>query len=144
MADLISLRLFRNKTGIFFPPALKEDIETTELFLQKHDLGPIPEDYRTLLEINDGLSCGGLELFGTATHPRPEKGYNFPNLQRVNSTYLKYDFFRKKMVFGRLSEAILFYDQKLRSYTLADRINLRSRLEVKDLNALLSALESFC
>ena len=144
MTENIISSLLHDDYAVIFAPALEQDISDTNLFLQKHNRGTLPPDYLHLLRQSDGLSYNGIELFGTSTHPRPQQGYNFPNLIRVNSTYLKYDFFQKKIVFGRLSEAVLFYNQKIESYTLADRINLRSRFETKNFADFMSVLQNLC
>lgn len=136
--------MLNNGITVVFPPASAEETAAAQSFFRRHNLGCLPEDYLAFLKQSDGLSYNGIELFGILPHPRPEKGYTFPALQRVNSTFLKYDFFAQKIVFGRLSEAILFYNQKTGAYAIADRINLRSRIEVGSLSALMPHLEGFC
>lgn len=100
----------------------------------------LPEDYGKFLQITDGLIYNGLELYGIHKHERKQHHYTFPDLESVNCSYLKYSFFVDKVIIGRLSEGIIYYDAKSNSYAVSDRINLRSHSEVNTFEDLLKIL----
>ena len=96
------------------------------------------------LSRSDGLFYDGIELYGCSSHYRESKNYKFPNLLEINQNYAAYNFFKNKLVVGRCSESIIYYDRRGNYYALADRINLRSRKEVENFAAMLALLRRLC
>lgn len=123
-----------NKKGcITFPPADKDTMEETNKYMIENKRSDIPLDYRMLLNLSNGLIYNGVEFMGTKAHLREEKQYTFPSLIEINSFTTNYDFFCNKLILGRVSESVILYDKDINSYAVVDRVNLRSRMEVKNL-----------
>lgn len=117
------------KSCVTFSPAEDKNINLINTMLADNGFSELPDEYKVFLKLSDGFIYNGLELYGTTTHNRKEKGYVFPDLASIAKTYADYDFFRNKTVLGRISESIIFYDKQSDSYAVADRINLLSRAE---------------
>lgn len=66
------------------------------------------------------------------------------NFSPLPDDYAAYNFFKNKLVVGRCSESIIYYDRRGNYYALADRINLRSRKEVENFAAMLALLRRLC
>ncbi len=124
------LNILKNKTScVTFSPADDKNINMINTVLADNGFSELPDEYKVFLKLSDGFIYNGLELYGTISHDRKEKGYVFPDLANIAKTYADYDFFINKTVLGRISESIIFYDKQTDSYAVADRINLLSRAE---------------
>ena len=133
-------QIIRAKYSVHFSESAENDILQTNKFLTKQGFAEIPEDYREFLLQTNGIIFNGTELMGTAPQQRMEKQYIFPDLTQINKLYAKYDYFRGKLIIGRLPESLLIYDGQSRVFAVLDRVNLRSRLEVPSFRDLLSCL----
>lgn len=129
---------------ITFPPCTEESVTHASTLLSASGFSPIPQEYKEFLKITDGLSYNGIEFFGSRSHNRPEKGYTFPDLAASTFHYRDYDFFRKKIILGRISESMIFYDKLSNHYAIADRLTLRSRKEVKSFAEILRIFLDIC
>lgn len=121
---------------IIFPPASAKELISVNKYLQQNGFSEIPDEYKEFLKLTDGTAYNGIEFFGTQSHPRKNKNYTFPDLIASNLHYDEYDFFKSKIIIGRISENILFYDKISNSYAIADRLTLRSRREVASFEEL--------
>ncbi len=137
--DLLE-RIIHAKYSVHFSGSAENDILQTNKFLSGQGFAEIPEDYRKFLLQTNGIIFNGTELMGAAPQQRVEKQYIFPDLIQINKLYAKYDYFRGKLIIGRLPESLLIYDNQNRIFAILDRINLRSRLEVPSFQDLLSCL----
>lgn len=129
---------------ITFPPCTEESITHVSTLLSASGFSTIPAEYKEFLKITDGLSYNGIEFFGARSHNRPEKGYTFPDLAASTFHYEDYDFFRRKIILGRVSESMIFYDKLSNHYAIADRLTLRSRREVKSFAEILQIFLDIC
>lgn len=139
------LKTFMNFQGcITFPSSADNDIIRVNKFLVEHDFSAIPEEYLHFLKLSNGLSYNGIEFFGTINHYREEKKYTFPDLIATNMHYEGYAFFNNKIIIGRISENLMFYDKTTENYAIADRLTLRSRREVSTFDELLEIFLNIC
>lgn len=129
---------------ITFPPCSEEDITRVSSLLSASGFSPIPAEYKEFLRLTDGLSYNGIEFFGSRSHNRTEKNYTFPDIAASTFHYEDYDFFRKKIILGRVSESMIFYDRINNCYAVADRLSLRSRREVKSFAEILKIFLDIC
>lgn len=129
---------------VTFPPCPEESITHVSTLLSASGFSTIPPEYKEFLKITDGLSYNGIELFGSRSHNRPEKGYTFPDLAASTFHYEDYDFFRRKIILGRVSESLIFYDKISERYAIADRLSLRSRCEAKTFIEILKIFLDIC
>lgn len=144
MAEHI-LPLFKQKTGcITFEALSQAALEDTNSYLLNNNFAELPDEYINFLKISDGFSYNGIELFGCSPKPREGKKYIFPDLMESNRPFAKYDFFKGKVIVGKLSESLVIFDKKNQSYAVADRINLRSRLEVYGISDLFKYFKNLC
>lgn len=139
------LKTFMDFQGcITFPASAGNDIIRVNKFLAEHDFAVIPEEYLQFLKLSNGLSYNGIEFFGTINHYREEKKYTFPDLIATNMHYEGYAFFNNKIIIGRISENLMFYDKITENYAIADRLTLRSRREVTSFGELLDIFLGIC
>lgn len=139
------LNYFSNQPGgVIFSPALTGEIDKLNTSLLLQNFSPIPEDYAAFLKMSNGMFYDGIELYGCSSHYREAKNYKFPDLKEINQNYADYHFFHNKLVIGRCSESLIYYDHRAAIYALADRINLRSRQEVESFTALFALLRQLC
>ncbi len=131
---------------IYFPPTIAKELEEANTWLLMQKFCALPEEYQNFLYNSNGLSCNGLELYGSCAHYRDTKNYKFPSLQDINHNFINYRFFKDKVIIGSWNESLIYYDKRGNYYALADRINLRSRYEAesfeKILNYLMEAIKS--
>ena len=120
MTAVDDLPYFAGRPGaVFFPPALSGEIEMLNTSLLMLNFSPLPDDYAAFLSRSDGLFYDGIELYGCSSHYRESKNYKFPNLLEINRNYAAYNFFKNKLVVGRCSESIIYYDRRGNYYALA-------------------------
>lgn len=140
-----ALQKFRSFPGcITFPPAAAADIQKVNYTMRKLGFCEIPPEYRLFLGTTDGLSYNGIEFFGTRSHYREKKAYTFPDLAASTKHYQEYLFFKNKIVIGRVSESLIFYDGVNALYAVADRLTLRSRRECSSFDELLEIFIEIC
>ena len=136
-------KIIRSQPGaVTFPSAPEGELKKVQNYLASRNFGILPEDYLEFLRLTDGLSFNGIELYGSQPHFRESKNYTFPDLVSINQNYSDYNFFARKVILGRTSENILYFNQSPVCFTLADRINLRSRIEAPSLLELLQTIKS--
>lgn len=92
---------------VTFPPAEPEQFKTVDSFLSSRKFAALPEDYRKFLRLSNGYIFNGIEFMGTVVHQRIEKRYVFPDIIQINKPYSKYEYFREKMLIGRVSESFI-------------------------------------
>ena len=132
------VNFFRAKPGcITFSPASAADIEETGAELTARGFSALPAEYERLLSLTNGIIYNGFEFYGTKPRFRGEKNYTFPDIRTVNDGYRSYKFFENKVILGNVSESMMYYDRKNGFFALADRINLRSRVETPTLEELI-------
>ena len=131
------IQIFKHPAAITFAGSTPLEITQTDSFLRSLSFAALPEDYHFFLELSNGLVCNGVELMGSIPHQRTVKQYIFPDIIQINKPYAKYDYFKEKLIIGRLPEGLLVYQNENRSYAVIDRINLRSRYEAPSLKELL-------
>lgn len=135
-----------NMPVIYFTPTLHNEIEEINTWLLMHNFCTLPQEYQKFLLSTNGLSCNGLDLYGSCAHYRETKNYKFPSIKDINQNFINYSFFKDKVILGNWNESLIYYDKRGNYYALADRINLRSRYEAdsfeKILNYLMDAIIS--
>lgn len=144
MIDLLLTQLKKYPGCISFPPASQTETTQTTAVLRSYGLAPIPQDYTDFLFLSNGLIVNGIELAGSLPHHRPQKNYIFPDLLQINRPYTRHEYFKGRLLLGSLSESLIIYDETNRLYTLKDRINLRSRLEVGSTAEVLQIILNLC
>lgn len=144
MTDVFIKTVSQVNGCVLFPPSEEKTIETTQKFLQANHFAPISQEYQYFLRQSNGFILNGVELFGTISQPRIEKNYTFPSIEEINRPCANYNFFNGKMILGRMSESLLIYDEEGKLYAVADRINLRSRIEFNTFGELLVYILSVC
>lgn len=132
------------KGCILFAPAISADLILVNKHLIQNGFSALPNEYKEFLKLTDGTTYNGIEFFGTKNHYRKSKNYTFPDLISSNLHYDEYDFFKNKVIIGRISENILFYDEINDSYAIADRLTLRSRREVASFEELFRIFIEIC
>ena len=112
--------MYQNYASLF-PPVTLTDIQRVSIQLVKQGLVQIPSDYIQFLEITDGLSWNGLELFSIYEHDR--KDSVFPSVQLLSyqgSQHLK-SLFPKSLILGVAMEYFVLYDSLKKEYLLVNR-----------------------
>ena len=97
-------------------------------------------EYYELLQISNGLVCNGVEIFGCAPVVRENKGYTLPDTESVTERFVRYDFFRHKIIIGQMPESLIYYNIENGVYGISDRINFAPLAEF---DSLLELLKSF-
>lgn len=110
---------------ITFTPCSETEIVKASTLLAASGFCAIPEEYKSFLKLTDGFSYNGIEFFGIQSHNRTIKKYTFPDIAASTFHYKGYAFFRRKLVLGRISEALICYDKTSDDYTIVDRVSLR-------------------
>ena len=110
---------------ITFTPCPENEISKVSTLLSASGFCALPEEYKTFLRLSDGLSYNGVEFFGIQSHNRSAKKYTFPDIAASTFHYKGYAFFRRKLVLGRISEALICYDKLSNDYIIVDRVSLR-------------------
>lgn len=127
MIDMLFHKVSTLRFCTVFPPAEPGEIAAAGNYLVSRGLAAVPAEYAEFLQLSDGMSFDGVEFYGTA--PQQRKHYVFPDLKTAAEPYCKYEYFKNKIVIGRLSESIILYNANEDIYALIDRVNLRSRVE---------------
>lgn len=122
---------------ITFTPCPESEITKVSTLLAASGFCALPQEYKEFLRQTDGLSYNGVEFFGIQNHNRTLKKYTFPDIAASTFHYKGYAFFRHKLVLGRISEALICYDQNSDDYTIVDRVSLRPLNGGKTLTDLL-------
>lgn len=107
--------------ALVFPPAELMEIQRVSIQLVKQGLIQIPNDYIQFLEITDGLSWNGLELF--SIYEQERKDSVFPSVQLLSyqaRQNLK-GLFPKSLVLGFAPEQLILYEAPKKAYTIVDR-----------------------
>ena len=112
--------MYQNYAQVFSPASLM-DIQRVSIQLVRQGLIQIPNDYIQLLEITDGLSWNGLELFSIHEHER--KDCVFPSLQLLpyQGTQDLKSLFPKALILGLAHEHFILYEAPKKAYTIVDR-----------------------
>ncbi len=110
---------------ITFTPCSENEIAKASSLLAASGFCALPEEYKEFLRQTDGLSYNGVEFFGIQNHNRILKKYTFPDIAASTFHYKGYAFFKRKLVLGRISEALICYDNISDDYTIVDRVSLR-------------------
>lgn len=110
---------------ITFTPCSENEIAKASTLLAASGFCALPEEYKEFLRHTDGLSYNGVEFFGVQSHNRGIKKYTFPDIAASTFHYKGYAFFHRKLVLGRISEALICYDKASEDYTIVDRVSLR-------------------
>ena len=95
---------------ITFTPCSENEIAKASSLLAASGFCALPEEYKEFLRQTDGLSYNGVEFFGIQNHNRILKKYTFPDIAASTFHYKGYAFFKRKLVLGRISEALICYD----------------------------------
>ena len=139
----LSKDFIKNKYICTFHPSTIEEIKLANVALLKNNFARIPLDYQSFLLMTNGMIYNGVEFMGTIEQERFEKNYIFPSLQKLNYNFVDYDFFSKKIILGRTSEAFMVYDETDGNYMILDRIKLISLFEFKSLKELMKEVQTF-
>ena len=59
-----------NMPVIYFTPTLHNEIEEINTWLLMHNFCTLPQEYQKFLLSTNGLSCNGLDLYGSCAHYR--------------------------------------------------------------------------
>lgn len=129
MIDMLFHKVSTLNICTVFPPAQPKELDTVNSFLISQGLAEIPSEYEEFLRLSNGMSFDGVEFFGSLPQQRPKYNYIFPDLVIAAKPYCKYEYFKGKIIIGRLSESIILYNANEELYALIDRVNLRSRME---------------
>lgn len=127
MIDMLFHKVSTLNFCTVFPPAEPEEIAAAGNYLVSRGLAAVPAGYAEFLRLSDGMSFDGVEFYGAV--PKKRREYTFPDLKTAGEPYYKYEYFKNKIVIGRLSESIILYNANEDIYALIDRVNLRSRVE---------------
>lgn len=119
--------LYKNYRCKLFPP------EKEEIF---NDYLPNTE-YNQLLQISNGLICNGIEIFGCTPIIRPNKGYTMPDTKSITERFMRYNFFKNKIIIGQMPETLIYYNLQNKTYGLSDRISFYPLQEYESLIILL-------
>lgn len=144
MINKLLTRLKEFPGCITFPPASPAETEQTAAVLCSYGFAALPPDYAGFLSLSNGLIVNGIELMGSLPHHRPQKKYIFPDLLQINRPYARYEYFKGRLLLGSLSESLIIYDEINKLYAVKDRINLRSRLEVRSTAEILQSIINLC
>ena len=142
MTDLQTL--ISKESAVIFSPSSQEDFALTSSFLEQNNLAFLPLDYIDFLKNTNGFTYNGIEFFGTKPHYREEKDYIFPDIITINKHYIPYKYFAQKVIIGRLSDALIAYNKKENSYSIIDRVKLRSLVELNHIKELFDLLTHLC
>ena len=127
MIDMLFHKVSTLNICTVFPPAEPKEIAAAGSYLVSRGMAAVPAEYDAFLRLSSGMSFDGVEFYGAV--PQQRKQYVFPDLKTAAEPYCKYDYFKNKIIIGRLSESIILYNADEDIYALIDRVNLRSRME---------------
>ena len=112
------------KDALVFRSASVNEVQTTSISLVKAGFGRIPRGYLNFLNLSDGLSWNGVELFSCTPHERAGTVFNQPDLLEYQTKYAKGHFFNRRLVLGRTMEMLLCYSADTHCYEFVDRNSL--------------------
>lgn len=134
-------KIISNKKGVvIFEPSSLDDIKRMSARLKSGGFPEIPNDYADFLLLSNGFYYNGLSFFGSLSHTRKQKNYEFYSLWDFNINFLEYEFFKDKLLIGHISESFIIFDKSTQVYSLIDGINLCSQIEFSDFNDLLKTM----
>lgn len=120
-----------------------DDIKRSNAMLLAQGFCKIPEEYAKFLQVYNGIIYDGMELLGTTSYLREQKGYTYKSIFEVNQNYSRIGFFRQKLIIGMLSESFIIYDQPNNIFAIIDRLNLDSKTVFNSFNEMFKLLYSF-
>ena len=109
------------KDATLFRSVTLSEAQAMSIALVKAGFKRIPRGYLRFLNLSDGLTWQGLELFGCAGHERVGTVFNQPNLLEYQTKYAQGVFFAHRLVLGRLTEALIAYNFDNHCYELIHR-----------------------
>lgn len=119
----------RMKDALLFRSANLTEAQAVSIGLVKAGFGRIPRGYLKFLNLSDGLVWQDLELFGCASHERAGTVFDQQNLLTYQSKYAQGRFFARRLVLGRLTEALICYNSENQCYELVNRDSLMIMLK---------------
>jgi len=135
------LEKITNKKGIIlFEPSSIEDIKRMSARLISGGFPDIPQDYANFLLLSNGFYYDGMSFFGSLSHTRKQKNYEFYNLWDFNINFLEYEFFKDKLLIGHISESFIIFDKNTQVYSMIDGINLCPQIEFSNFNELFKTM----
>ena len=138
------LAQFKNKGAVFLPPAGEQIISPFRMTLARNKIPQPAPDYFKFLSFTDGLIFNGLKIFGTQTHQRDEKNYNFPSLLEINMNFLERNRSHDFVILGEVNEDLIIYHIKEKNYQLIDKTDLVQEISFpRFYDILYSFLEEF-
>jgi len=144
MNNKLTETLKSKKEVLLFPESNHDDIKRMSSRLVSGGFPEIPSDYADFLLFSNGLCYDGLLFFGTQSHNRKEKNYEFYSLWDFNVNFLEYEFFTDKLLIGHISESFIIFDKNTQHYSLIDGINLCPQIEFSNFDELLKTMLKIC
>ena len=117
------------KDALLFHGATLTQAQSTSITLVKQGYGRIPRGYLNFLNVTDGLTWHGLELFGCVPHERAGTVFNQPSILDYQTKYAQGHFFAHRLILGRAMETLISYNTDNQCYELIDRNALSSFLK---------------
>ncbi len=97
-------------------------------------------EYNQLLQISNGLICNGIEIFGCTPIIRHNKAYILPDTKSITERFMRYNFFKNKIIIGQMPETLIYYDYENNTYGLTDRVRF---FALQEYNSLIILLKNF-
>ena len=123
--------LHKNYRCKLFPPMADEEVDKYSVI----------SEYYSLLQISNGLICNGVEIFGCVPVVRENKGYTLPDAETTTERFVRYNFFKNKIIIGQMPEALIYYDVENECYGISDRINFSA---MDEYHSLVDLLKNVC
>ena len=112
------------KNALLFPRASMPQIQTLSINLVKAGFTRIPHGYMTFLQVADGLTWNGVELFSCVPHERAGTVFAQPDLLDYQQKHGLGKAFKDYLILGRATECLICYHNIEKNYQLLDRNTL--------------------
>lgn len=113
-------KMYQN-SAVFFPGMQITEIQKKSVQFVKKSMPKIPMDYTAFLELTDGLSWNGLELYGIHEHERNKGAFKHVGIFQAYETHQSNPLLTKKLVLGEAPEELIVFYQTQNEYQIIDR-----------------------
>ncbi|WDD97033.1 YrhA family protein [Thalassomonas actiniarum] len=104
--------------GFLLAPASPQALEQLTTLSEKYLKQPLSPEYVECLQLSDGFSLNGLNIYGTTEKLDP---YFLPGIVQVNLAFWQEDFHRQYIYYGDESQYRLAFDIKNKKYVCLDQ-----------------------
>ncbi|WDE07602.1 hypothetical protein SG34_012345 [Thalassomonas viridans] len=123
--------------GFLLPPATKEALDQLAKLSDKYLKQPLSPEYIECLQLSDGFSLNGLNIYGSTEKLEP---YFLPGIVQVNLAFWQETFHQQYIYYGDESQYRLAFDIKNKKYVCLDQNKHRELQFFETFGQLLNAV----